>query len=187
MRITITKKLWLCFGLLIIIIVFSGLISYLQFTKINKEVIQYINIEDPLEEAIFEMEINFYQTARAVLDYTWHQHPEAVKIKIDSEANFEKFEIEFNKLVKIYEQKQLTLKIAKLYRAYKKVGNKIVTLADQHRSGIWIFKESSKDIDELIDKKLRLAIDKSAPNAIKKRSEERRVGKECRSRWSPYH
>ena len=22
---------------------------------------------------------------------------------------------------------------------------------------------------------------------IKKRSEERRVGKECRSRWSPYH
>ena len=24
-------------------------------------------------------------------------------------------------------------------------------------------------------------------SAIKKRSEERRVGKECRSRWSPYH
>ena len=23
--------------------------------------------------------------------------------------------------------------------------------------------------------------------ALKKRSEERRVGKECRSRWSPYH
>ena len=24
-------------------------------------------------------------------------------------------------------------------------------------------------------------------NAVKQRSEERRVGKECRSRWSPYH
>ena len=24
-------------------------------------------------------------------------------------------------------------------------------------------------------------------NGIKTRSEERRVGKECRSRWSPYH
>ena len=23
--------------------------------------------------------------------------------------------------------------------------------------------------------------------AVRKRSEERRVGKECRSRWSPYH
>ena len=25
------------------------------------------------------------------------------------------------------------------------------------------------------------------PEAIARRSEERRVGKECRSRWSPYH
>ena len=25
------------------------------------------------------------------------------------------------------------------------------------------------------------------PNRIRSRSEERRVGKECRSRWSPYH
>ena len=27
----------------------------------------------------------------------------------------------------------------------------------------------------------------SAPEAMVERSEERRVGKECRSRWSPYH
>ena len=27
----------------------------------------------------------------------------------------------------------------------------------------------------------------NAPGEIVKRSEERRVGKECRSRWSPYH
>src|SRR2546422_11418124 len=26
-----------------------------------------------------------------------------------------------------------------------------------------------------------------APGDLRKRSEERRVGKECRSRWSPYH
>ena len=26
-----------------------------------------------------------------------------------------------------------------------------------------------------------------APNGVQLRSEERRVGKECRSRWSPYH
>ncbi|MGA1824479.1 MAG: ATP-binding protein [bacterium] len=168
MRITITKKLWLCFGLLIIIIALSGLMSYVQFTKINKEVVQYINVEDPLEKAIFEMEINFYQTARAVLDYTWHQHPEAVRIKIDSEVNFEKFEIEFNKLVQIEEQKKLSLKIAKLYRDYKEVGNTIVALADQYRSIIRIFKENSEEIHELIDKKLQVAIDKSSPHAIKK-------------------
>ena len=28
---------------------------------------------------------------------------------------------------------------------------------------------------------------KGSPEAVNDRSEERRVGKECRSRWSPYH
>ena len=28
---------------------------------------------------------------------------------------------------------------------------------------------------------------KSTPYSLRWRSEERRVGKECRSRWSPYH
>src|SRR5256886_5247211 len=28
---------------------------------------------------------------------------------------------------------------------------------------------------------------RSTPNSSSRRSEERRVGKECRSRWSPYH
>ena len=27
----------------------------------------------------------------------------------------------------------------------------------------------------------------STPQTVRRRSEERRVGKECRSRWSPYH
>ena len=43
---------------------------------------------------------------------------------------------------------------------------------------------SGSSKDETVDK----AADKSAGKAAgKARSEERRVGKECRSRWSPYH
>ena len=33
----------------------------------------------------------------------------------------------------------------------------------------------------------QLGVGESAPFAHSSRSEERRVGKECRSRWSPYH
>ena len=36
-------------------------------------------------------------------------------------------------------------------------------------------------------KKMRYIYTMEYYSAIKKRSEERRVGKECRSRWSPYH
>ena len=33
----------------------------------------------------------------------------------------------------------------------------------------------------------RLSVDETAMKLYRSRSEERRVGKECRSRWSPYH
>ena len=46
-------------------------------------------------------------------------------------------------------------------------------------------------IAECKEKKYRLAIFESGEQDLventKDRSEERRVGKECRSRWSPYH
>ena len=44
------------------------------------------------------------------------------------------------------------------------------------------------DYGEEARKKLLDGVDKLA-NTVKihRRSEERRVGKECRSRWSPYH
>ena len=45
----------------------------------------------------------------------------------------------------------------------------------EYKSRINIKIEKICDWDKLLDIK------------IKERSEERRVGKECRSRWSPYH
>ena len=40
---------------------------------------------------------------------------------------------------------------------------------------------------EAVDKRKQFKIRKTAGYYIRSRSEERRVGKECRSRWSPYH
>ena len=40
------------------------------------------------------------------------------------------------------------------------------------------------ETDEIINKKVKSALQYKL---ILTRSEERRVGKECRSRWSPYH
>ena len=42
--------------------------------------------------------------------------------------------------------------------------------------------EVLKRLDRVIDNKTACHVQKE-----KERSEERRVGKECRSRWSPYH
>ena len=52
-------------------------------------------------------------------------------------------------------------------------------------------KSSQRALTRTAVKAVKTAIEsgdkQSASEAFKKRSEERRVGKECRSRWSPYH
>ena len=42
-----------------------------------------------------------------------------------------------------------------------------------------------RETARLTDRKIEL--DETMLTALNERSEERRVGKECRSRWSPYH
>ena len=44
-----------------------------------------------------------------------------------------------------------------------------------------------KDVDEIVSETLKNCDDGEIYFENSKRSEERRVGKECRSRWSPYH
>ena len=43
------------------------------------------------------------------------------------------------------------------------------------------------DSAEYLDAKMREVRDTGKVVGLDRRSEERRVGKECRSRWSPYH
>src|SRR3989449_2581310 len=47
--------------------------------------------------------------------------------------------------------------------------------------------EFAQLVDRGMELYLKLNADKVKPYKISLRSEERRVGKECRSRWSPYH
>ena len=46
-------------------------------------------------------------------------------------------------------------------------------------------------VSDKMDKTVVVAVERKVPHKLYKkalkRSEERRVGKECRSRWSPYH
>ena len=83
----------------------------------------------------------------------------------------------------------------KLYlkEKYQKPGNVFIGVThrlDRPVSGLVVFAKTSKALTRLNDmfkngevKKTYWAVVKNQPH----RSEERRVGKECRSRWSPYH
>ena len=55
-----------------------------------------------------------------------------------------------------------------------------------HDGYIALWKEGSPEPAEVFPYKASL-LPEADQKRLEKRSEERRVGKECRSRWSPYH
>ena len=62
----------------------------------------------------------------------------------------------------------------------------------KNKDGIYIYNEDAyngiKKACEIASKTLDMIADYVEPGVTtEERSEERRVGKECRSRWSPYH
>ena len=48
-------------------------------------------------------------------------------------------------------------------------------------------KRAAAELKAILEALIFASPEPLTPKAIFKRSEERRVGKECRSRWSPYH
>src|SRR5256886_5524923 len=58
-------------------------------------------------------------------------------------------------------------------------------LAEHQTRGYVVRGFSTADVLDAID--LRGVLEGLAARRVAERSEERRVGKECRSRWSPYH
>ena len=69
---------------------------------------------------------------------------------------------------------------------YLYVNGQKVKVSEQIYKVYWREKEHEKYLEQ-VDKKNHLLFFSSLDHDGDDRSEERRVGKECRSRWSPYH
>src|SRR5262245_66119599 len=63
----------------------------------------------------------------------------------------------------------------------------LLLVYELNRSGLLAENEKIRPILAQLEKLLLCDLSPSTNDSVKNRSEERRVGKECRSRWSPYH
>ncbi|MCH9053849.1 MAG: MCP four helix bundle domain-containing protein, partial [Proteobacteria bacterium] len=163
-----TGKLWLAFGLLVLVLGISGLVSYRSIQRIDRNLRQIVAVEEPLEQAVLEMEINAGETARAVLDYVRDLEPKHIEAMRDSEADFERFAADFERLAETDEERRLGREVAGLYGEFKALGDEIVALADRRRGALETFRRYALEIDELIEEKLQKVIDITTPEGMKK-------------------
>ena len=151
-----------------VIFAISSLASYLYIGRIDSDVRQIVEVEQPLEQAVLEMEINAGETARAVLDYVREPLSEHREIILDSEADFERYAETFERLAETDEERWLGREVATLYTDFKALGDEILALTDQRRAAFGVFSDSHAMLDELIEEGLLPSIVMSEPGSIEK-------------------
>ena len=154
MKSTIAKKLWGSFGVLIAVLTICGVIVYWQIHGINRVIEQLVEVREPLQEIILEMEINMGNTSRAVMGYAMERDPSHVKWLHDSEKEFEGLVSDFSELAETEEEKRFHREVSLFFAEFRKLSHDIVALVNERHDAQRVFREAAKEIDESIGKTL---------------------------------
>ena len=164
----ITRKLQLNTLIVLALLVLNGVVAVFLVQRMMGDVRQLVEVEEPLEEAVLEMEINVGETARAVLDYIRDHDERDIERMHDSERDFEHYAKEFERLAETDKERALGRQVAMLYRDFKEQGDEITRLTRQRDAALQTMREITEGVDELLDGRLKESIDLSAPDALEK-------------------
>ncbi len=165
---TIEQKLKFTALLVLVLLTASVATSVVVIERLRSNAAQLANVQEPLTQAVLEMEINAGETASAVLQYVWAPQQRDIERILDSERDFELYAAQFERLAEGEDQRRLGRKILTAYRAFKALGSEITTLTDRRSVDLLVFRDDVAKIDSLIDRRVRSAIDRSAPEALTK-------------------
>ena len=155
---------------LVVLVLLTVIIAVAIFSisRIQKDVRQLVEVEEPLEQAILEMEINAGETARAVLHYVWNPEERDIARMRDSERDFERYAREFERLAETEEERVLGREVGEIYREFKTLGAEITALTRQRNAALQTYIANIEELDELFDKSFKISIDLSSSHAIEK-------------------
>ncbi|MBW2710057.1 MAG: HAMP domain-containing protein [Deltaproteobacteria bacterium] len=184
MRMTIAKKLWLSFGILILVLGVSGAISYVQIQKLNQALKLFLSVQEPLEDALLEMEVNIGEGAISILAFARDGNRVHIENIHQFRNNFETFLTRFNRLADTDSEKKFGQEITLFFSEYQTLSKKIIArvearkltqkafteLADQLQHELEAFEKSllriRRILNEDIQPLIRQDTEKMAEDAI---------------------
>jgi signal transduction histidine kinase/CHASE3 domain sensor protein len=162
MRMTIAKKLWLSFGILILVLGVSGSISYLQIQKLNQALRQFLSIQEPLEEALLEMEVNIGETAISIFAFVRDGNRIHIENLHQFQEIFEAFLKQFNALAITASEKKFGRKAEIFFSEHQTLSKQIITLAETRKNAQKKFTQLADQMNIMIDQNFSSSLGKSA-------------------------
>lgn len=130
MRFTIAKRLWLSFAVLFLVLFASGAISYLEIQESNRALKQFLAVQEPLDEALMEMELNIGETAITILRFVRDGNRRHIRNIDVYQENFESFLSGFKALATTASEKQFAEKASAFFKEHRALSRKIIALAE---------------------------------------------------------
>lgn len=163
MRMTIAKKLWLSFGVLIVVLGVSGFVSYLQIHQLNHALEQFLTVQEPLEAALLEMEVNIGETAISIFAFVRDGNRIHIENLKRFQKNFDTYFARFNALAKTAPEKEFGRKAIRFLSKQRPLSEKIITLSEDRKQAQEKFAQFTERLNVMIDQDLSSPSDEMAP------------------------
>ncbi|MCG6882101.1 MAG: HAMP domain-containing protein [Deltaproteobacteria bacterium] len=162
MRITIAKKLWLSFIILILILGVSGAIFYLQIEKLNSTLTRFLSAQEPLENALLEMEVSIGETAISVLAFVRDGNQVHIENQRRFQKKFETFLTRFNTLAATKPEGLYGREAVKFFKEHLALSNEIIVLVKNRKRTQKTFTELVEELNVIIDENISTTADENA-------------------------
>src|SRR5262245_4289925 len=163
-------KLWFGFGLLLALLVGTGLFVAHRLATIERSLVTILAVQEPATAVTYEMAVNVIGTRAAVLHYV-SLGDSADKTRIDAlDREFRDFKTRFDLITRTPTSRQLASRIDGAYRQFHLLGDTLVRVSDQWRAAANGFARRSDDIEGLADDATR-SIDDSGRDGLRRRVE----------------
>ena len=141
MKITLKNRLLIVAVVLIAVSLTSSVVSYQSGLSINRNILQVLEIEEPLEETLLEMEINTVETSRAVLEYIQDNDEEKIASLLRSELEFQRFAIDYLDLADTQQLTAIGHSINASYIEFSSLGHEVIILQDHQTEKLLSLRE----------------------------------------------
>jgi len=167
-RPTLVERLWLGFGLLIVVLALTSIIYYWQIQRVNNQVVQVVEAQTSLEQVSSEMRLDAVNIARSVSDYIREKDLTHLEEAREYEARFKTGLTRFNEVAQTNEAKQLGQEIDNLYEEFVGVADETTALVSQQYTALQSFQKKIEEIRVSINGMLQATIEGAPPDALQK-------------------
>lgn len=161
MRLTLSRRIIIAAVILSCVTIINGYVTYQYIQSVNSNILQVLNVEEPLEDALQEMEISTGSTAEAVLNYIQDYQQRHIKTTQDSKSDFERQISAYLAIAERAQEQELGQQVDTLYSQFYAIGQEIIVLQDEQHALLQPLREKVDDIMANFEELAKLQIDVS--------------------------